>query len=60
MNWQEACLKSNVDRAKRITKSGGVMYRELNGATSIKTKRNPFLRSATPEETEGHKDWTPV
>ena len=57
MEWQEACLKSKSKRAKRITKNGGVIYREVDGSAVIKVRYCPYLREALASEIEGFLDW---
>lgn len=59
MHWQEAVLKSKVNRAVRRTKDGRKVLRYQRGITLIEMRGGAGLRIAMGGEMEGHLDWEP-
>jgi len=58
MHWQEACLKSESKKAKRIHRDGWVI-RDWNGSAITQTHDRRHTRDAYHHEVEGYDDWEP-
>ncbi len=62
MHWQEACLKSQFNKAYRINKHSRnyttQMIRFSDGG-GYRLYANGGTEKLPPEETEGHLDWEP-
>lgn len=59
MHWQEACVKSKVNAARRTTSDGLIVERHRDGS-AYTTTREGHPRFASPDECEGFMDWEPV